>query len=130
VVEELTGKLTKGGFDVYSFLESGANLSTGRSVAEEIKTFGEALANWENDPDIRRVFNAELAGLKGSDVVILLQPTGHSSLLEAGMGYGMGKRVVSIGPIEKPEVFYLICEKIYPTMDEFFADLPNFAAGQ
>ena len=127
-VEKLTEELTKCGYSVYSFLRSGANLSTGRSVAEELRTFGEALANWESDPNIKRVFDAELAGLKESDMVVLLQPAGHSSLLEAGIGYGMGKKVVSIGPIEKPEVFYLSCESIYPNMDAFFADLPNLAA--
>lgn len=126
-VEKITEELTKRGYGVSSFLQSGANLSTGHSVAEELKTFGEALENWENDPNIRRVFDAELAGLKESDMVVLVQPAGHSSLLEAGIGYGMGKKVITVGQIEQPEVFYLICEKLYSTMEDFLADLPNFA---
>jgi hypothetical protein len=125
-VEALTGALTKrGGYEVYSFLQSGSNLLTGRSVVDELKTFSEALRNWERDENIKRIFDSELAGLKASDMVILLQPAGHSSLLEAGIGYGMGKRVVTIGAIEKPEVFYLICEKLYPDIDAFLADLPH-----
>lgn len=124
-VERLTGELTKRGYGVYSFLQSGANLSTGQSVTEELKTFGEALENWENDPKIKRVFESELAGLKESDLVVLLQPAGHSSLLEAGIGYGMGKKVVTVGAIERPEVFYLVCEKLYPDVDAFLADVSN-----
>lgn len=124
-VEKLSEELTKRGNEVYSFLQSGANLSTGISIAEELKTFGEALQNWQNDENIKRIFESELTGLKSSDAVILLQPSGHSSALEAGIGFGMGKKVVTIGPIEQPEVFYLICEGFYPDINSFLADLPS-----
>ena len=127
-VEALSEELVKHGHEVYSFLANGANLTTGLSITEEVKTFGEALVHWEDNPNIRQIFDSELAGLKTSDAVILLQPAGHSSLLEAGIGYGMGKKVATIGPIEKPEVFYLICEKLYPDTDSFLADLPQFTA--
>lgn len=127
-VKELSGKLAAKGCDVYSFLESGANLMTGRSIADEIKTFSAALKNWESDENIKRIFESELDGLKASDVVVLLQPAGHSSLLETGIGYGMGKRVVIIGDVEKPEVFYLIATNLYPTIDAFIGDLGSYAA--
>jgi hypothetical protein len=126
VVEKLSEELTKRNFGVYSFLQSGANLLTGESIVDEIKTFGEAVENWEKDPNIKKIFDSELDGLKSSDAVILVQPAGHSSLLEAGIGYGMGKKVITIGPIEKPEVFYLICEETYPDMDSFLADIARF----
>jgi len=127
-VQKLSEELAKRGVEVYSFLQSGSNLSTGLSITEELKTFGEALVNWESDPNIKKIFDSELEGLKNSDMVILLQPAGHSSLLEAGIGYGMGKAVITIGPIEQPEVFYLVCEKFYIDADSFLADLPNLTA--
>lgn len=127
-VEKLSEELVKRGHEVYSFLQSGANLSTGISISEELKTFGEALQNWQNDENIKKIFECELDGLKSSDAVILLQPSGHSSALEAGIGYGMGKRVVTIGPIEQPEVFYLICEGFYADINSFLLDLPNLQA--
>lgn len=126
MVKTLGEELVKRNFGVYSFLESGANLSTGQPIADEVKTFGDAVENWEKDPNIKKIFDSELDGLKASDVVILLQPAGHSSLLEAGIGYGMGKRIVTIGSIEKPEVFYLICEKTYPDLETFLADIGRF----
>jgi hypothetical protein len=126
VVERLSEELAKRNFAVYSFLQSGANLLTGQPIADEVKTFGEAVENWEKDPNIKKIFDSELDGLKSSDAVILVQPAGHSSLLEAGIGYGMGKRVITIGPIEKPEVFYLICEETYPDVDAFLADIARF----
>lgn len=122
-VLKLSEALTQRGHEVHSFLQSGANLSTGMSIGDELRTFGEALQNWENDPNIKQIFDSELTGLKSSDMVVLLNPSGHSSLIEAGIGYGMGKRVVSVGPIEKPEVFYLICENLYPDIESFLKSL-------
>jgi len=121
-VLRLSEDLTKQGHQVYSFLQNGENLLTGTSIGEELRTFGTALKNWENDPKIKRIFDSELEGLKKSDVLLLLQPSGHSSLIEAGIAYGMGKRVISIGPVEWPEVFYLICEEIYHDTETFLKE--------
>ena len=126
VISWLTEELVARGYGVYSFLQSGANLSTGMSITEEIKTFGEALTNWERDPKIKQIFDSEMEGLKTCDALILLQPAGHSSLLEAGIGYGMGKEVTIIGTIEKPEVFYLIGKHFYADIDAFLNDLGSF----
>jgi hypothetical protein len=127
MVEGLTDELIKRGYGVYSFLQSGANLTTGVSIAEELKTFIDAMQNWRDDQNIKRVFDSELDGLKTADAVILLVPAGHSSLLEAGIGYGMGKKVFIVGTIEKPEVFYLISEKLYPDIPAFLADVERIA---
>ena len=127
MVEGLSQELTKQGYAVYSFLQSGANLSTGGSIAEELKSFTEAMQNWHDDVNIKRVFDSELEGLKDCDAVIMLEPAGHSSLLEAGIGYGLGKKVFIVGTVEKPEVFYLISEKLYPDIPSFLADVGNIA---
>jgi len=123
LVSDLTTKLVAKGHMVYSFLESGANLATGMSIADELGSFSNALSNWQNDPNIKNIFESEMEGIKSSDAVILLQPAGHSSLLEAGVGYGMGKEVIIIGPIEKPEVVYLISKRFYPSIDLFVNNL-------
>lgn len=128
MVQKMTEELVQRGYEVYSFLQSGANLTTGVSIGEELKMFGKAMQNWENDPDIKKIFDSELEGLKSSDMIVLVQPVGHSSLLEAGIGYGMGKKVVTVGPIEQPEVFYLICHGFYTDLDSFLGDIGNLAA--
>src|SRR5579862_7847225 len=92
-VEELQHALEERGYSVYSFLQSGANLVTGISIEEELKIFTNSLQDWQHDPTIKKIFNAELEGLKQSDTVILLEPAGRSSLLEAGAAFGMGKKV-------------------------------------
>lgn len=127
MVRQLSDGLKKRNYDAYSFLENGANLLTGASVADEMKSFGEAVREWEHDPNIKKIFDSEMDGVKNCDAVILLQPAGHSSLLEAGVAYGMGKEVIMVGPVEQPEVFYLICRRIYSTIELFFADLDSQA---
>lgn len=122
-VEALSEALMKRGMEVHSYLQSGANLSTGLSVVEELRVFNEALADWTKNEKIKQIFDEELRGLKGSDLLVLLQPAGRSSLIEAGIAYGLGKKVISIGPIEKPDVFYLICEALYPDVDSFLKAL-------
>jgi hypothetical protein len=117
--EQLSGQ----GHEVYSFLQNGANLSTGTSIGEELRSFGKALQDWENNPNIKQIFESELQGLKNSETVILLLPAGHSSLIEAGIGYGAGKKIVIIGEVQDPEVFYLICEKIYPNAESFLKEI-------
>lgn len=120
---KLTEELTTRGHEAYSFLQNGANLSTGASIGEELRNFGEALQDWGNNPTIRRIFDSELENLKNSDIVVLLLPAGGSSHVEAGIAYGLGKRVMIIGRVERPEVFYLICEKIYPDADAFLREI-------
>ena len=122
-VKVLSEGLKQKGHQAYSFLDNGSNLMTGGSVAEGLKGFGDAVSNWEHDPNIKKIFDTEMDGLKDSEIVVLLEPGGHSSLLEAGIGYGMGKEVIIIGPVAQPEVFYLICRRIYSNLDAFLTDL-------
>ncbi|HEY5221386.1 MAG TPA: hypothetical protein VIJ29_04610 [Candidatus Paceibacterota bacterium] len=127
-VEELHEALTAGGYQCYSFLQSGANLMEGISIEEEIKMFTDRLQDWKHNPDIKKIFESELEGLRQSDAVILLEPAGRSSLLEAGAAFGMGKKVFVVGTIEKPEVALLGANGFYGDISTFLNDLPNIAA--
>lgn len=124
----LTDALVARGHAACSFIDNGANLATGRSVVEEVKQFGHSMADWEDDPLIGRIFESEMRALRESDAVILLEPAGRSSLAEAGIAYGMGKRVVLVGLVDHPEVVYRICESRYPGVEAFLSDLDGPAA--
>jgi hypothetical protein len=127
-VEELHKELTSRGYDTYSFLQSGANLMNGTSIEEELSTFASSLKDWQTNPTVKKIFEAELEGLKQSDAVILLEPAGRSSLLEAGAGFGMGKKVFVVGAIEKPEVALLGATGFYADINTFLNDLPKITA--
>jgi len=118
-VKDLTEALRLRGHAVYSFLDNGANLCTGTSVVDEFKAFGHSMVNWEDDPLIANIFESEMAALKESDAVILLEPAGASSLTEAGIAYGMGKKVILVGLVSRPEVVYHIFGVRYPSVEAF-----------
>ena len=54
-VTSLAEGLRARGHHAYSFIDSGANLTTGRSVIEEVKQFYQSMGDWENDPDRKSV---------------------------------------------------------------------------
>jgi hypothetical protein len=122
-VKDLSDALTTRNHTAYSFLASGANLTTGKSIMEEFKQFSRSIADWEDDPQIERIFASEVEALKGCDTFILLEPAGHASLAEAGIAYGLGKTLILIGLVEHPEVVYRMFARRYPSVEAFLADL-------
>jgi hypothetical protein len=122
-VKSLEDALVRRGHSACSFLDNGANLATGTSVCDEVKAFSHSMEAWEDNPLIARVFESEMRALRDSDTVILLEPAGRSSLAEAGVAYGMGKKVILIGPVERPEIVYRICGSRYPNTEAFLLDL-------
>lgn len=128
-VKRLSNALTARGHAAYSFLDNGANLVTGTSAIEKSEEFyPNSIADWKDNPVIEQIFESEMQALRESDVAILLEPSGRSSLAEAGIAYGMGKRVVLVGQVEHPEVVvYHICGSRYPSIEAFMGDLDNVA---
>ena len=127
VVKSLSVTLVAQGHAVSSFLDNGANLVGGAPAVEESEEEGiNLVAGWENDPKVKEIFESDIKALEGSDEVILLEPSGRSSLVEAGIAYGMGKKVVRVGSVARPEVFaYCICGSHYASVEEFLNDLKN-----
>jgi hypothetical protein len=123
-VKSLSNTLAARGHVVYSFLDNGNNLATGKSVMEEFKQFSHSILEWDSDPLIKNIFDSEMKTLRDCDVFILLEPAGRSSLAEAGIAHGMGKRVVVVGIIEHPEIVYPMFESWYPDVEALLND-PN-----
>jgi hypothetical protein len=126
-VKSLSNALAARGHLASSFLNNGANVLVGAPIVEESeKTSPDSIKNWENNPVIKQVFEFDMQALRESDAVILLEPAGRSSLAEAGIAYGMGKKIVLVGLVEHPEVVvYCICGSRYASVDEFLGDLDS-----
>ena len=122
-VKALSETLTREGHTAMSFLTSGSNLTTGNSVNDELKGFARALVGWEDDPLVDKIFSSEIEGLKACDALILLEPSGRSSLAEAGIAYGLGKPVILVGLVDRPEMIYHICTYRYPGPDALIVNL-------
>lgn len=127
LVKNLSVTLTGRGHTVYSFLDNGANAVGGTPAVEESEeNFPNSILEWENNPAVKEVFESDMKALKESDVVILLEPSGRASLAEAGIAYGMGKKIMLVGQVAHPTiVVYSICEHRYASVDEFLASIGN-----
>lgn len=121
-VERLSEALEQLGHSAYSFVESGSNLLTGQPIQDEMREFTEALMQWKEDDRIAKIAESEVQAIRDADVVILLLPAGDSSHMEAGIGYGLGKRMVLIGPVAKPEIIYVLFNHVYLDISSFLKD--------
>ncbi|MBN1646807.1 MAG: hypothetical protein JW874_02125 [Spirochaetales bacterium] len=88
------------------------------SFDDQMKTL-ENHPDFLNDPVHRAHYERDLAGLKNAGTVVLLLPAGTSTHIEAGIAFGLGKKLVLIGKPEKPETLYYIFDEYYDSIEEF-----------
>lgn len=123
-VRELVKKLRDKGKTVYSFFEGDGTSYVFRNKEEshnpeEFMKYLESIPNWQKDPRIREVFEVDIRNLTESENVILLLPAGKSAHIEAGIAYGLGKKLILIGEQKETETSYMIFDEIYPSIEEF-----------
>lgn len=127
-VVELVDKLRAKGKTVYSFLEGDGSDYELKDTEqcyepEEFMKVFENIPNWQTDPGVREIFEVDMQAFKNSDGLILLLPAGKSSHIEAGVAYGLGKRLIVIGQQPETESLYLIFDQFYDTIDQFIDSL-------
>ena len=76
-----------------------------------------------NDPVHREHYETDLAGLKNAGTVVLLLPAGTSAHIEAGIAFGLGKKLVLIGKPEKPETLYFVFDHYFSSVDAFLESI-------
>jgi hypothetical protein len=90
---------------------------------ERLMAAFESIPAWREDPEVRRIFEQDMQGLKDSEKLVMLLPAGKSCHLEAGVAWGLGKECILIGEQKEAETLYLIFGAVYPTVDAFIAGL-------
>lgn len=118
-VEELIQKLRGKGKTCYNFCEKPADKNNPNGHPEEQMKVFEAVGDFYNDEYYKEVFREDLEGLKNAEKVIVLLPAGNSVHIEAGIAFGLGKPLILIGELEKPESLYLIFQERYETIEDF-----------
>jgi hypothetical protein len=114
MVMELTRRLRDKGKTVYCFAEDDdGNLLKYSSWDDLLLT----------DARVIKTYNRDMQALKDSQALIMLQPAGKSSHIEAGIAYGLGKTCILIGDMGPTQGLYLIFGEFYPTIDEFLDHL-------
>jgi nucleoside 2-deoxyribosyltransferase len=79
----------------------------------------ENLADWQTNPTFRKIFEADMAGLRDAEALILVFPSGLAAHMELGVAYGLGKKCYAIGTPEKTETLYLMFDQIFPDVQAF-----------
>lgn len=101
--EFLVNALLKKGKTCYNFCKTPADPLNAEAAPENQMKALEVTENFFDNAHFRKVFQQDLEGLKNARKVILLLPAGISFHIEAGIAYGLGKRLILIGEPEKPE---------------------------
>lgn len=115
----LAKKLEEKGKSCYNFCNKPADPNNPEAHPEEQMKVFEETKDFFNNEYFKKVFKEDLDGLKNANTVIMLLPAGNSVHIEAGIAYGLGKKLVLIGEPEKPDSLYLIFQKKYKDIDEF-----------
>jgi len=117
-------RLNKGikdkGYSCYSFLKEPGVMEESHLPFEEQIDLMESHPDFWTDPVHRHHFEEDMAGLKNANTVVVLLPAGLASHMEAGASYGLGKKLILIGAVEKPETLYLMFDERYPDIESFF----------
>ncbi|MDA3815476.1 MAG: hypothetical protein PF549_03860 [Patescibacteria group bacterium] len=117
--ELLVKKIQEKGKTCYNFCEKPSDKNNPEAHPEEQMKAFESVENFYEDDYFREIFKKDLNGLKNAQKVIVLLPAGNSVHIEAGIAYGLGKPLILIGKVEKPESLYLIFEERYETIEDF-----------
>jgi len=111
------------GYSCYNFLQKPAVSDQAELSWQEQMNILESHEDFWHDPVHRHHFEEDLAGLKGANTVVLLLPAGMAAHMEAGVSFGLGKKLVLIGEVEKPETLYLMFDERYPDIETFLTSI-------
>lgn len=120
-VRVLISAIRNKGKTCYDFTDKPADPNIPNASFEEQMDSLESHPDFLNDSVHRYHYERDLEGLKNADTVILLLPAGTSSYIEAGIAFGLRKKLILIGKPEKPETLYFIFDEYFDTVDEFIA---------
>lgn len=107
------------GLTCYNFLSKPATPDIPDIPWEEQMKILESHPDFWNDPVHQDHFKTDMDGLKNADTIVMLLPAGKAAHMEAGVAYGLGKKMVIIGEVENPETLYLMFSEHYPDIESF-----------
>lgn len=122
-VLDLASRIRAKGQTVYCFIEQENNPGKATDDPEQVMAKFESIINWHLDPLVKKIFKRDLAGLKAAKCIVVLLPGGKSTHIEAGIAYGLRKKLILIGEQKETESTYLIFNKIYKTPDDFIESI-------
>lgn len=124
---ENISRLVKGiedtGFTCYNFLSKDTVPEFAHLSRQEQMEILESHSDFWNDPLHKHHYGTDMDGLKNADIVVMLLPAGLAAHMEAGVAYGLGKKLILIGEPEKAETLYLMFGERYLDIESFLATI-------
>ncbi len=124
---ENVNRLVKGiedkGFTCYNFLSRDTVPEYAHLSRQEQMEILESHPDFWNDPLHKHHYDTDMDGLKNADTVVMLLPAGLAAHMEAGVAYGLGKKLILIGEPEKAETLYLMLNERYATIEDFLESI-------
>jgi hypothetical protein len=111
------------GYSCYNFLHKPIIAGKEHLSWEEQMEILEAHSDFWNDPIHRHHFEEDMEGLENAETVVMLLPCGKAAHMEAGVAFGLKKKMVLIGEVEKPETLYLMFTDHYPDIESFLESI-------
>jgi hypothetical protein len=129
-IAPFVAKLREVGKKVYCFLDNeydGDGVTSSKDPNADIEAMmatTESATDWQTNPTFRKIFENDMNGLRDSDKLIILFPSGLAAHMELGAAYGMHKKCYAIGEPEKLETLYLMLDHLFPDAEAFLKELP------
>jgi len=121
-VQFLTENLHALGHEIFSYVDDQRNFVAKKDLEQPAEVFAPG-DDWRTRPALSAMYEKDLAGLANCEVMILLLPAGETSHIEAGIAYGLGKKMVLIGSPESVKTHYLIFSEWHKTIPEYIESL-------
>ena len=118
-IQRLVNGIEAKGYSCYNFLHKPCTPESDGLPWEEQMEMLESHPDFWNDPIHRDHFETDMNGLRNAHTIVMLLPAGMAAHMEAGVSFGLGKKMVLIGEVEKPETLYLMFEERYPDIESF-----------
>lgn len=113
------------GYTCYNFLSKATVPEYAHLSRKEQMEILESHVDFWNDPLHRHHYDTDMDGLKNANIVVMLLPAGLAAHMEAGVAFGLGKKLILIGEPEKAETLYLMFSERYTDIGSFLETLKS-----
>ena len=121
-VQYLTENLHALGHDIFSYVTDKRNFVSKKELEQPQDVF-KGGDDWRTRPALKAMFDKDMEGLAGCDVMVLLLPAGETSHIEAGIAYGLSKKMILIGEPAVVKTHYLIFSEWHKTIEDYITSL-------
>ena len=121
-VQYLTENLHALGHEIFSYVDDRRNFVPKKELEQPAEVF-KAGDDWRSRPALKALFEKDMEGLADCETMVLLLPAGETSHIEAGIAFGLSKKLVLIGEPPVAKTHYLIFDEWHKSIEDYITSL-------